>query len=378
MFLPREEADAIIKKLDRKEATVIIGPRRAGKSTLAKHILSIWNNTRGQGLFVDLERPGSPPTIGDLDKIITDLKKGSLLVLDEVQNVTGWEKWVRKAIEEESYKIFLTGSNSTLLSSEVATSLAGRAFPYKILTLSFRDFKKWCGKGILDYFKIGGYPECVKRPLEIRELLETYFELAVMRDVAVRYKIRDISALRSFATIALSETGKTLSMPKTAAKIGISAPTARQFLLGLEEAFLLLTVPAFDRSPRERETSLKKIYSYDLGMRSVISTSESLDKGRIWENCVAIELIRRGYRLSYLPGEHECDFLAERTGENIAIQVCSDDSIPEREFKGLEHGMKARQNSTGLIINPSKEEVIKTSHGNVELVPLEKWLLKKS
>lgn len=378
MFLPREEADEVIKKLNRKEATVLIGPRRAGKSTLAKYVLSIWTNTRGQGLFIDLERPGQPPTIADLDKVTADLKKGSLIVLDEVQNVIGWEKWVRKAIEEENYKIIITGSNSTLLSSEVATSLAGRAFPHKILTLSFRDFKKWCGKGLTDYLKTGGYPECVKRPLEIKELLETYFELAVMRDVAVRYKIRDISALRSFAFIALSETGKTLNISKTAAKIGISAPTARQFLLGLEEAFLLLTVPAFDRSPRERETSLKKIYSYDLGMRSVISTSESQDKGRVWENCVAIELIKRGYRLSYLPGEHECDFLAEKAGESLAIQVCSDDRIPEREFKGLERGMQARENSIGLIINPSKEEVLKTSHGNVELVPLEKWLLKKS
>lgn len=377
MFLPREEADEVIRKLDRKEATVLIGPRRAGKSTLAKYVLSIWNNTRGQGCFVDLERPGPQPSTKDLDKAAAGLKKGSLLVLDEVQNVMGWEKWVRNTIEEESYKIIITGSNSTLLSSEVATSLAGRAFPHKILTLSFRDFKKWCGKELTDYLKTGGYPECVKRPLEIKELLETYFELAVMRDVAVRYKIRDISALRSFATIALSETGKTLNIPRTAAKIGVSAPTARQFLLGLEEAFLLLAVPAFDHSPRERETSLKKVYSYDLGMRSIISTSESQDKGRVWENCVAIELIRRGYRLSYLPGEHECDFLAERTGECLAIQVCSDDSIPEREFKGLERGMQARK-SAGLIINPSKEESLKTPHGNVRLVPLEKWLLNKS
>lgn len=377
MFLPREEADEVIRKLDRKEATVLIGPRRAGKSTLAKYVLSIWINTRGQGLFIDLERPGPPPTLSDLDAATADLKKGSLLVLDEVQNITGWEKWVRKSIEEEYFKIIITGSNSTLLSSEVATTLAGRAFPQKILTLSFRDFKKWCGKGIVDYLKSGGYPECVKRPLEIKELLETYFELAVMRDVAVRHKIRDVSALRSFATIALSETGKALNIPKTAAKIGISAPTARQFLLGLEEAFLLLSVPAFDRSPRERETSLKKIYSYDLGMRSVISTSESADEGRIWENAVAIELVRRGYRLSYLPGEHECDFLAERAGENLAVQVCSDDSIPEREFNGLELGMKARQNSVGLIINPSKEEERKTSYGKVNLIPLENWLLKK-
>ncbi len=152
------------------------------------------------------------------------MKKGSLLVLDEVQNVVGWERWVRKAVEEENYKIIITGSNSTLLSSEVAVSLAGRAISQKILTISFRDFKKWCGKSLTDYLRIGGYPECVKRPSEIKELIEIYFELAVMRDVAARYKIRDISALRSFATIMLSETGKKFSIPKTASKIGISAP----------------------------------------------------------------------------------------------------------------------------------------------------------
>ncbi|MFA6530497.1 MAG: ATP-binding protein [Candidatus Micrarchaeia archaeon] len=375
MFLPREETEDILRRLNAKEALALIGPRRAGKSTLAHHVADIWKETRGKSLFLDLERPGLVPTLSDLDNSTTGLKPGDLLVLDEVQNVDGWEKWARNVVENELFKLIISGSNSRLLSSEVATSLAGRALPKKILTLSFRDFKKWGGKNLTDYLRLGGYPECVKRPDDLKELIETYFELAILRDVAARYNIREISALRSFATIALSESGKTLNIPRTALKIGVSAPTVRQFLQALEEAFLVLAIPSFNHSPREREASLKKLYSYDLGMRSVLSVSESPDVGRIWENCVAIELIRRGYRLSYLPGENECDFLAEKPGEALAVQVCSDETIPEREIAGLLRGMKARQNSKGIIINPNLDEKRKTSLGEILFVPLEKWLL---
>ncbi|HIH22625.1 TPA: ATP-binding protein [Candidatus Micrarchaeota archaeon] len=376
MFLPREEADELFGKLDRKEATVLVGPRRAGKSTLAMQMLSLWKQIRGEGVFVDLEQPGPPQTFHDLDHAVSGLKKGSLVVLDEVQNVDGWEKWTRKTIEEEKYHFIITGSNSKLLSGEAATSLAGRAIPYKILTLSFRDFRKWSGNGIKEYLAMGGYPECVKRPEERKELLNTYFELAVLKDVAARYGMREVSALRSFATIALSEIGKKLNIPKTASRIGVSPPTARQFFAGLEAAFLILSVPAFDRSPRERETSLKKVYAYDLGMRSAVSISESEDIGRIWENAVAIELVRRGYSLSYLGGKNECDFLAEKMGERMAVQVCSEDDLPERELIGLEQGMRARPGSSGLLITPNMEESRECKYGKIKVIPLLKWLLE--
>jgi hypothetical protein len=271
--------------------------------------------------------------------------------------------------------VIVTGSSASLLSSEIATSLGGRAIPETILPLSYRDARAWRLKSLPEYLKTGGYPECVLRPQDAARLHKLYLELAVLRDVAARLNIREIKPLRDLALITLSEPGKVLAARKTADRLGISQPTFRSYMQSLNDAYLILSVPPFTRSPRERAVADAKNYAYDTGLQKSVSLSQSDDEGRRLENLVAIELTRLGYALSYLPGATECDFIAQKTGlQTIAVQVCaSEGKPPDRELKGLENGMRTAH-AAGLLL--TKDEVDARLPAGAAAKTVEEWLLQ--
>lgn len=372
MYLPREEEHTLFGLLGKKEALALIGPRRAGKTTLARRLLRDWEGAGKKGGFIDLELIGAPNSALALKSGIERIPKGGLVVLDEVQNVPDWVKVVRAEIEAGTRHVLVTGSSASLLSSEIATSLGGRAMPETILPLSYRDARRWGIRGLEAYMKAGGYPECVLRPGDAARLHKLYLELTVLRDVAARKGVREIKPLSDLAVILLSEPGKTVSARKTAAALGISQPTFRSFVQGLNDAFLILSVPPYLRSPREKLVADAKHYAYDVGLQASVSVSTQADRGRRLENLVAVELARRGYSLSYLPGEGgECDFIAQKTGmETLAIQVWSGEGkVPKRELTGLENGMKLGK---GLLLS---EKPAETPAGAASET-IENWLLE--
>ncbi|MFH1785855.1 MAG: ATP-binding protein [Candidatus Micrarchaeota archaeon] len=356
MYLLREEEQILFKYLQASEALALIGPRRAGKTTLAKRLLRDWKEAGGAGEYFDLEEINAPSSATDLHSEIQKLPKKSLVVLDEVQVLDKWEKVVRSEIENKKRKILVTGSSASLLSNEIASSLAGRAIPQTVFTLSYRDAKAWGIKSFDEYLMVGGYPECVLRPTEAPKLHKLYLELTVLRDVAARCGIREIKPLSDLAIILLSEPGKCISARKTTMKLGISQPTFRSFVQALGDAFLILSVPPYIRSPRERLVADAKHYAYDIGLQSSVSISTEQDYGRKLENVVANELVRKGYSLSYLSNkECECDFIAQKIGTgNLAIQVWSGDkTLPKRELDGLLLGMKIA-NAKGMVLSKTK------------------------
>lgn len=373
MSLPREEERDLFSRLSFKEASALIGPRRAGKSTLARRLLSAFEEKDGAGLYVDFELPNAPD-IPELSRMVNYVPKGGLLVLDEVQALLGWERWVRSEIEYGKHRVLVTGSSATLLSKEIASSLAGRAIPNLVLPLSYRDAKAWGLTSLEKYLRVGGYPECVLRPDDASTLHKLYFELAVLRDVAARQGVREFKPLMDLAMLLLSESGKCLSSKKTAGSLGISQPTYRSFVQGLIDAFLVLSVPPFSRSPRERLVADSKHYAIDVGLQKSVSLSASDDAGRRLENVVAIELFRQGYALSYLPGTHECDFIASAPGSPVlAVQVCATGSIPKREIQGLERGLAVA--SKGLLL--TSDEVAVDLPKNASAQTVSSWLLKR-
>ncbi|MFH0713889.1 MAG: ATP-binding protein, partial [Candidatus Micrarchaeota archaeon] len=300
MHKTREEERELFGQLEKKEALALIGPRRAGKTTIALRLLRDWKENGGQGNYIDLEALGAPSTALELIKEIEKTPAGGLVVLDEVQAVDKWVKAVRGEIETGKRHLIISGSSAALLSAEIASSLAGRAVPETILPLSFRDAVNWGITSLDEYLRIGGYPECVLRPLDAPKLHKLYFELTILRDVAARKGIREVKPLSDLALILLSESGKTIAAKKTAEKLGISQPTFRSFISALNEAFLILSIAPFVRSPREKLIADSRHYAYDTGLQSTVSVSLSEDFGRRFENVVAIELVRRGYSLSYL------------------------------------------------------------------------------
>jgi predicted AAA+ superfamily ATPase len=374
MYLPREEEPGLFGMLGWKEALALIGPRRAGKTTLALRLLEHWREQGGVGEFFDMEALDAPKSANELAKKMGGVPKGGLVVLDEVQALEGWIKVVRKEVDSGGRNVLVTGSSATLLSKEIASSLGGRAIPETILPLSFRDAKAWGLGSLGEYLGVGGYPECVMRPSNAEKLHKLYFELTVLRDVAARKKLREIKPLSDLALILLSEPGKRISAKKTSSVLGISQPTFRSFAHALNDAFLVLSVPPYVRSPREKVVAYAKHYAYDTGLQASVSTSTEEDSGRRLENLVAIELARRGYSLSFMEGNGwECDFLAQKTGEeSLAVQVWGGSGgIPERELAGLEKGMKAA-NAKGLLL--SLEETDARMGRGMGAERIEKWL----
>jgi len=376
MYLPREEDRKLFGMLRWKEALTLIGPRRAGKTSLALHLLEMHEKTGGEGRYFDLESLGAPSSAKTLEEEIQKVPKGGLVVLDEVQVLTDWVKVVRGEVENGRRHVLINGSSASLLSKEVASSLGGRAIPETILPLSYRDAKAWGIRSLKEYARIGGYPECVLRPDEASRLHKLYLDLTVLRDVAARKGIRDIKPLSDLALILLSEPGKTLNAGKTAGMIGISQPTFRSFTDALNDAFLILSVPPLLRSPRERIVADARHYAYDTGLQSSVTVSTQDDSGRRLENLVAIELVRQGYSLSYLKGtDWECDFIAQKPGsETLAIQVWSGEGkIPERETDGLANGMK-QVKGKGLFLSENETDPVP----GAVCKTIERWLLNPS
>jgi len=375
MYLTREEEPDLMRLLEWKESIALIGPRRAGKTTLAMRMLEIWKSRGNAGAYLDLEALGAPATPAALLSEVEKVPVAGLVVLDEVQAVTGWVKVVRQDIERKTRRFIITGSSASLLSKEIATSLAGRAVPEPILTLSYRDARAWGLKSLREYMDAGGYPECVLRPEDASRLHKLYFELTVLRDVAARKGIRETKPLSDLALMILSEPGKTLAAKKTASMLGISQPTFRSYMEAFNDAFLVLSVPPYLRSPRERIVSDAKHYAYDVGMQKSVSVSLQQDEGRRLENVVAVELVRRGYSLSYLKTDKgECDFIAQKAGsEALAVQVWGGEGkVPDREWSGLEAGMKAAKAKRLLLtLEPSE------THTGVDAMTIESWLMKR-
>lgn len=374
MYLTREEEPELMRLLDWKESIALIGPRRAGKTTLAQRMLEIWESRGNAGSYVDLEALGAPSTPAALLSELKKVPEGGLVVLDEVQAVAGWVKAVRQETERKARRFIITGSSASLLSKEIASSLAGRAVPQAVLTLSYRDARAWGLKSLRDYMAAGGYPECVLRPEDAPLLHKLYLELTVLRDVAARGGIREAKPLSDLALLILSEPGKTIAAKKTASMLGISQPTFRSYMEAFNDAYLLLSVPPYLRSPRERIISDAKHYAYDVGLQKSVSISQQADEGRRLENLVAVELARRGYSLSYLRADSgECDFIAQKAGaETLAVQVWGGEGdVPEREWQGLGAGMKAAK-AKGLLLALDKPE----GREGVEIMGIEEWLLR--
>ncbi len=378
MYLSREEEQSLLPMLSWKEAIALIGPRRAGKTTLAKRLLETWQARRKPGAYFDLEAIGAPQNTDTLLHEIEKTPQRGLVVLDEVQALPGWVKVVRGQVENGRRHIIVTGSSATLLSAEIATMLGGKAIPQHVLPISYRDAKNWGIRSLQEYVNVGGYPECVLRPADAPVLHKLYLELTILRDIVARKGVREVKPLSDLALLLLSEPGKTISAKRTSERLMISQPTFRSYVQAFNDAFLTLSVPPFSRSPRERLVADSKQYAYDVGLARSVSISQSEDEGRRVENLVAVELARQGYGLSYLKNNSgECDFIAQKLGGRpLAIQVWSGKGrVPRREIDGLLLGMKACS-AEGLFLSKEHAE-LPESLKRVSAMSIETWLLKK-
>lgn len=314
---------------------------------------------------------------------------------DEIQCVEGWEKFVNRLYEKENAKVFVTGSNSSLLSSEISSVLTGRNKVLELYPLSFKEYLKTrkdiaigastksqiaLNKCFDDYFYLGGFPYVLKT--KDVQILKDYYSNILYKDIIVRKKIRQVKDIKEISLFLMNNVGQLCSYNQIIKNSGIkSTSTIKNFIDFLSEAYLFFTVPKYDFSVRKQIQNPKKIYFIDVGMLRQVGICFSKNSWWLLENLVFLELKRQGKEIYYYRNRqgNECDFII-RQGLNItqAIQVCFElnPNTEEREIAGLVSALDEFKLKQGTIITKEKEGTIKSGGHTIRLVPISKWLLE--
>lgn len=389
----------------------IAGPRRAGKTyylyQLIQDLMESKEVLKEDILFVDFEDyrlQGFGPS--DVDNLFTAFqqlagRQPRFLFFDEIQHVPEWNRILRTLHNQRRYRIVVSGSNSSLLSQEIASELRGRYEDILMLPFSFREVLHFhhvkfdavmlhtSQRGQLirafdDYLQFGGFPETLSREgaSEKRKLLQTYYRTVFYKDILERYNIKARAVLdqmmggflESYAThFSISTFERQL---KTAGLTG-SKRTISNYLHFLEEAFFLITNEKFAYSHRKRMMNPKKVYLMDTGF-ALLGGTFTENRGYLLENVIALELLRRQSRMYYFKETQECDFiLQEGRHPSEAWQVCWEVTPrnEQRELKGLLEAMRRYKIPKGGILTYDQEEIRTINGMNVPLIPAWKWLL---
>ncbi len=386
--------------LDLPQAVIIAGIRRCGKSILLQQIIA---ELPGGGYYFNFEDERlihfRAEDFNDLLEVLMEVfgpKK--FFFFDEIQNVPGWERFVRR-LQDKGNKFFITGSNASLLSRELGTRLTGRYVDCALYPFSFVEFLRWkkyertendmwqtekrAQVKVLfnEYFSVGGMPEYLRFGSD--EALKKVYESIIYRDIITRYELKDEKALRELCVYLFSNLAVpfTFSAVKEMLRLG-SMNTVKSYIQYLENSFLFFTVNKFNFAYRKQILSAKKIYCIDNAMARVIGFSFSENKGRLLENMVFLELKRRGLDVFYFSDKdgREADFVARQNNKTAGIiQVCwsmEDQKTRDREVAGLNSAMLALGVKNALILTDNEEEQIKVAGGTIQVLPVFQWLLE--
>jgi predicted AAA+ superfamily ATPase len=394
-IIPRDIGFNEFKKVNK--IIVVIGPRRAGKTfvlyQLIKGLLDAGHQLKDI-VYLNFENERlAELKANQLDLVLTAYNElygegKPVLFLDEIQNITGWERFVRR-LNDENYKVYISGSNSKLLSREIATALRGRDYPIQVLPFSFKEFVNLKGialergwefsptktkvkKAFDEYAALSGFPEIV---LENKlEFVDQYFKTMLFQDIIERYRITNTDLMRLFMQFLARQYGSDYSLNKfnnfaKSSSYKSSTSTVQKYSKIVEDIYFCFFLKAKQKSFKKESAYLKKVYLFDHGFINYYNTEKNA--GRLLENIVAIELIRRKEaQLNYYTNGFECDFI---TKEN-SIQVCHtiNEENRKREVNGLIEARKKFCNEPILITYDQEAEF----DGTIS-IPAWKWLLQE-
>ncbi|MBF0106426.1 MAG: ATP-binding protein [Deltaproteobacteria bacterium] len=387
--------------LTAKKVAAYTGVRRCGKTSAA--ILAS-KNARidfGRILYFNFEDPitfleKGPSVLDEIISVYTEYAGTSpeFVLFDEIQNIDGWERWVRKAVDMERFKLHITGSSAKMLSSELSTAISGRNIEIPVWPLSFGEFLEFSKKApghrdeyiaaMRTYMSWGGFPEVVltKNIEDKKHILRQYVNDIVFKDVIGRHEIRSKHQIDQLAVYYFTNISAPHSHNSVSKALQMNHETVADYTEYFSDAFLFFEVKRYHHNLKVQSRDAKKIYCIDTGMRNVYSLSPFNDElGKLAENVVYIDLRRKGKDVWYFKGDGEADFVITRLGKpQGVIQVCYSDLADagtfKREMDGLTEALKYTGLSSGTILTLSREEKIKHHKNNIELVPLYKWLLR--
>ncbi len=387
-----------------KHALALIGVRRSGKTFYAidsaEEFIQANKLKLSSMLYINFEDPyfinfNSTDELDNLITIYTErfLAKPEIVILDEIQHIDQWQRWVRKYIDLEEFKIIVTGSSAKLLSKEISSSLTGRSVERKIYPLSFAEYLdvkvipnqkldyRLYNSHLKNYLQDGAFPELVhiKDEFKRKELLREYLQDIVYRDIVNRYEIRSIHNLNLLVNYYLTNISSSHSSYSIKKALEIPVDTASEYTQYLEDAFLILNISRYHPNLKVQKRDSRKFYAIDTGLRNANSSSATDDFGKLFENTVFLELKRRYQDLYYYKEDQEVDFvITENYKIKSFIQASySDLQDPEtysRELGALESAMKVNKLKEGLIITLNREENIKIENGQIKMIPFYKWM----
>ena len=395
----------------------VIGMRRSGKTWYVFQVISDLLSSdipKEAVLYLNLEDERLlPMTVSDMGRI-TDIyyrrypqlrDRPCALFFDEIQNIPGWEQFIRRLLDTENVHICLTGSSAKLLSHEIATSLRGRSIATEIFPFSYLESLEHAGidteagirpsakkrafleNRLLTYLLEGGFPEVQNIDTEYRvRILQDYLDVVILRDVVERYQISNIIPLRYMIRHLLNAAASLFSVNKfyndlKSQGIRCGKNTLHEYLGYLSDAYLFFQVYIHTNSERARMVNPRKIYAIDPGLVKACSRSVRSDWGHLLENFVFLELRRSMNMIEYYMTKkgREVDFLiTDRTGQKSLIQVSSDmigRETRERELRALLEAMKECDLKQGTIVTLNQEETIETEAGHIQILPASLWAL---
>jgi hypothetical protein len=372
-------------KIQNSFATIITGIRRAGKSTILHQIFKKNKNS----YYLNLEDPRLDGfDLADFNKLEILMKElygdKGIYFFDEIQNVNKWEKFIRYLVDKKE-KVIVTGSNASLLSRDIGTKLTGRYLQTEIFPFSFNEFlklkkEKPTIKSFEKYLFSGGFPEYLKQdnPIILQELLSNI----IMRDVAIKFGIKNTHYLMKIIIYLISNVGKEFSYNSIKNMLKIkSVQSVIDYINYFEDAYLIFTIPRFSYSYKQQQVNPKKIYSIDNGFSYTNSASFSKDKGKMLENLVFLELKRNFKDIFYFQEDYECDFLIKEREKIInAIQVCFDlnEENKDREINGLRKAIEKFNLKEGLILTMNYEDEFNIDNKKIKIIPVWKWIIKNN
>lgn len=388
--------EELISFKDKDLIKVITGIRRCGKSTLFDLYIDYLKKNgikEEQIIRINLEDADydfikNYKDLYEYVKVELISNKQNYVFLDEVQIVEDFQKACDSLYIKKNVDLYITGSNANLLSGELATLLSGRYVEIKMLPLSFEEYISYRGESDLqqkyvDYITKSSFPYALnlENVKDIRVYLDGIYNTILIKDIATRKKISDISALDSVVRFMFDNIGNLCSSTKIANTMrssgrNITVPTVESYLSALMEAFILYKASRYDIKGKQRLSSGAKYYVSDIGLRYYLLGSKNADQGHILENIVYLELLRRGYEVYVGKVDNsEVDFMAiNEKGEEyyqVAYTVM-DEKVLERELKSLEN---IKDHNPKYLL--TMDFTPYTSYNGIKQINVLNWLLNK-
>ena len=396
--IERERLLDLEKAKKSPHAVIVSGLRRVGKSTLLAQMAHRLGKETFYYLNFEDDRLLSfqADDFNALYQVLVEaFGERKIFILDEVQNIKGWERFVRRFMDT-GFKFYITGSNASLLSKELGTRLTGRYIPVELFPFSFKKFLQFRNKkdpdlarmttvdiahlqtALAEYMQSGGIPDALKYP-EL-PLLRTLYSDVLYRDIATRYRLDSVATLKELAFFLMSNTSNLVSYNKLKQQFRVgSVNTIKGYIEQMENSWLLFTLNIYAYSVKRQQVLPKKIYSIDTGLSNAIGFNFSPNTGRVLENIVFLALRRYNREIYYLntANGYEVDFYIPERRELIQVtRDLGNTTTREREIRALADAIENTPVRNALILSDTNQETFDIKGVPVTIRSTAEWLLE--